>query len=368
MLIRKIMISLTASIFALIILSSPVSAWDNNITHPNLTNAAVDLLAGTNSSFAFLKDYSGFNLGADRQLTFIDEGSVKEDYALSADWKTTTWGSKQDPGVPHLSWKSHGYNPRTGETWYNIPDSDNALVYSRKIWKAIHRADNRYFQTGRFCHLIEDMASPAHAHGDFHGFGDDLEKYSQSGYSYIKFKPAKVCRPSDDGLPALTGLPHPDLTTETHSNYLQNVAWRTYYMTSYYGGKLVKKAGNRQPDSELKRMFPYRNGGLRYDDGGWFFNDSYVIDDVGNNWIGWGIGINSEWWGCPDDSRYFYLENIGRAVPAVFKTDRFRRVLSTDNLDKVLIPNSRILGKIYCQSLYKLAVEWAAGFIRYSIE
>jgi len=372
--------TLIMTILTLVVIAAPAAAWDNNITHPNLTNRAVDLLISSSSTFNYLNYYSDFNLSTKSQLTCIDEGSVKEDYAVSADWNTGVWGSQQDSSVPSLSWKSHGYDPKTGETWYDCPDFANAYLYgSSDVWSAVTTKSNRYFQIGRLCHLIEDMASPSHANADFHATGDDLEEYSKNNYSKTTFAPTKVRKPSTDGLAATTGLPHPAMTTNNAGNFIRNVAWKTYYMTTYYGGTLVEKEGNYQPDSELKRMFPYAYGGLRYDDGGWFTNDSYVINSVGNNWIGWGIGINPDWWECPGDAKYFYLENIdgdpdtsnpslagNGIVPKVFKKDKFRRVRSTDSLGSVLASNTKILSKIYCENLYLLSTEWAAGFVRYA--
>lgn len=374
--IRKFVLA----VLMVVMISFPAFAWDNNITHPSLTNRAVNLLISTTPTYSYLSYYSNFNINTKTQLTCMDEGSVKEDYAVSADWNTAVWGSNQDSSVPSLSWKSHGYDPKTGETWYDCPDFANAYVYgSSDVWSAVTTKSNRYFQIGRLCHLIEDMASPSHAHADFHATGDDLEEYSKYNYSKTAYTPTKVRKPSVDGLAVTNGLPHPALTTNNAGNFIRNVAWRTYYMTSYYGSTLVKKEGNYQPDSELKRMFPYTSGGLRYDDGGWFGNDSYVINAVGNNWIGWGVGINPDWWECPEDAKYFYLENIdGSAetsdpsiagngvVPSVFKKDKFRRVRSTDSLSTVLASNTKILSKIYCENLYLLSTEWAAGFIRYA--
>ena len=53
-------------------------------------------------------------------------------------------------------------------------------------------------------------------------------------------------------------------------------------------------------------------------------------------------------------------------VPKVFKKNKFRRVRSTDSLSTVLTSNSKILAKIYCESLYPLAAEWVAGFIDFT--
>lgn len=367
-------------IFSLTFFSSSAFGWDNINTHPKITQKAVNFLIQKDSAYSYLADYINFNLSTDTQLTFIDEGSVKEDYALSPDWDTSVWGSSQDSNVPSLSWKSHGYDPLSGETWYGIPDFSNAFVYSENIWNNMNSASNKYFQLGRFIHLIEDMSSVAHAHADFHGTGDDLEEYSKNKYSSIVYQPSVLRNPATDGLAPETGLPHPDLRDDYYGNYIRNVAWRTYYMTSFYGGVLVEREGDRQPDSELKRMFPYASGtGLRYDDGGWFVNDSYRINAVGYNWIGWGIGNNPDWWECPGDARYFYLENIDGAMdsyspstngngvaPKVFKVNKFRRVKPTDNLNSVLATNTKIFGQLFCENLFPLATEWAAGFISYS--
>jgi hypothetical protein len=338
----------------------------------------VDHLVASDPYWDFLANYSHFNLAVDTQLTHIDEGSVKEDYALEADWDTAKWGSQQDSRVPELSWMGHGFNPVTGEAWYNAPDIHNALEYSADIWSDIHSASNFYFQVGRFIHLIEDMSSVPHAHADTHADGDDLETYGEQFYQTISYTITQSRMPSLDGLSPQSGLLHGDLTANTYQNFINNVVWRTYYMTSYYGGNLVKSEGDRQPDSELKRMFPYADGGLRYDDGGWFVNDSFVIDDVGNNWIGWGIGMNPDWWECQGDPDYFYLENIdgdpdssdpsrsGQGVaPAVFKKDRFRRVKPNDDLNGVLESNSKIFARLYSEEMFKLSGEWAAGFVEF---
>ena len=356
-------------------------AWDNNITHPGLTNKAVDLLTSTDSSYSYLQDYAHFNLGTDTQLTFLDEGSVKEDYGVSADWDTGVWGSQQDGNVPSLSWKSHGYHPVTGEVWYGLPDiGDNAYIYSGDIWADIISSDNPYFHIGRLSHIIEDMASIAHANADQHTDCDDLETYSASYYNQSTYSPQNVSKPSTDGLSSESGLIHPEMTADNYQNFVLNVVWRAYYMSTFQGGNLVLQEGDSQPDSELKRMFPYNSGsGLRYDDGGWFTNDSWRIDAVGYSWIGYGIGNNSDWW--PEeggyDPGYYYFENIdgnwdsctgGGATPAAFKVDKFRRVLPSDNLNEVLAANSETLMALFVENLYQLSSEWVAGFIQYAAD
>ncbi|MEW5734102.1 MAG: hypothetical protein AB1921_04560 [Thermodesulfobacteriota bacterium] len=364
---------------AFLLAAAPALALDNVVAHPSITNTAVDYLISQQPAYSYFGNYNHFNLATDPQLTFIDEGSVKEDYGLSADWDTAVWGSSQDSRISTLSYQNHGYNPKTGDNWDPDLGGVSAYVYAGTVYGYIGSAPNRYFQIGRFCHLMEDMISPAHAHADTHIDGDDFETYGQYHYSNISWAPAKVRKPSTDGLAYDKKLPHPrGMTTNSYQNFIQNVVWRTYYMTSYWGGSLVEIEGDRQPDSELKRMFPYWDGGLRYDDGGWFVNDAYIIDDVGYNWIGYGIGNNPDWWGCTSDSGYFYLENIdgdwstcdpsaaGNGVaPHVFKVDKFRRVRSGDNLNTVLTPNTDIFSVIYGKNLYPMAAEWIAGFLTF---
>ncbi len=369
----------TVALFALLLAASPALALDNVVAHPSITNVAVDFLAQVNPTFAYFTNYNHFSLATDPQLTFIDEGSVKEDYGLSADWDTAFWGSSQDPNIGLLSYQNHGYNPKTGDNWDPDLGGVSAYVYSTDVWADISGAGNRYFQIGRFCHLMEDMISPAHAHADTHIDGDDFETFGQYNYGTITWAPATVRTPANSGLAFNKKLPHPrGLTTNSYQNFIRNVVWRTYYMTSYWGGTLVEVEGNAQPDSELKRMFPYAEGGLRYDDGGWFVNDAYIIDEVGYNWIGYGVGNNPDWWGCTSDATYFYLENIdgdyntcnpsaaGLGVaPNVFKVNKFQRVLSSDNLNTVLSSNTKIFSVIYAEGLYPMAAEWIAGFLTY---
>ncbi|MFH2099318.1 MAG: hypothetical protein ABIJ95_07400, partial [Pseudomonadota bacterium] len=85
---RKI---IPVALFALLLAASPAMALDNVVAHPSITNVAVDYLIQVDPSYAYLGNYNHFNLATDPQLTFIDEGSVKEDYGLSADWETSVW-------------------------------------------------------------------------------------------------------------------------------------------------------------------------------------------------------------------------------------------------------------------------------------
>ncbi|MEW5733573.1 MAG: thrombospondin type 3 repeat-containing protein [Thermodesulfobacteriota bacterium] len=387
-------------VFLCLLMQSSAFAWSNNITHPTLTNWAADFLVQKNASYTYLNDHTHFNIATDPQLTFLDEGSVKEDYGAGPDWSQAIWGDQQDSEVPLLSWWNHGYRPKDGESWDGIPDYSNAYIYSDDVWYDVTHQANKYFQMGRLCHLIEDMGAVPHANADVHVDGDDLETWTENFVQTVSWSAVQVRKPSTDGLTAQAGLPHPNLTSNTYGDYLRNVAWRTYYMTTYWAGNLVEDEGNKQPDSELKRMFPYISAdtgydvvldgldytgqGLQYNDGGWFGNDFYFASRgaviVGYNWIGYGVGNNQDWWESPTDAGYYYLENIdgdygtsnpaagGYSItPAVFKVNSFTRITASTNLNTALAANSTPMCRLYCERVFPMVVEWVAGFIANTI-
>jgi len=383
-----------------------VFGWGNNITHFNITNDAIDYLTGTDNKYSIYNNYSNFNITTDTQLTFIDEGSVKEDYGCSVlhvypnipvwftcdedsepSWSLDDYGTQQDAQVQTLSFGNHGYNPITGKIWDSgkgwlgdVTGKNNASIYCQDIWKNIKKEKNRYFHLGRYCHLLEDMTSPAHANAADHSeFGDDAEAYCEYYFNNYSIQIDDICLPTTDGLNATAGLPHPDLNNvDSPENFIRNVAWNTYYMTTYYGGELDDE--NPQDNSELLRMAP----SLRYDDGGWDF-DYWVIDEIGKHYNGW-VGTDV-WWECDADDGYYYLENIdgdpnGTSnaslgisanffTPAVFKANPFRRVLPTDefNSNDILKPNSpnpKSLLNIYKDELPPFAGKWVAGFLKFA--
>ncbi|MCI5157086.1 MAG: hypothetical protein D3906_01355 [Candidatus Electrothrix sp. AUS1_2] len=303
-------------------------------------------------------------------------------------WDIKKWGDNDCHGDKY-TWLSHAYNPITQKSWDNkeLYDSlindgteyDHALQRSIILWKNMIKfrnssdaQENRltYFTLGRLCHLVQDMTSPAHVHADFHGTGDDAEEYAEKYIDEImnRLPPLEIKKPTTHGL----RIEHPyreDLRKADNIFYfMKHLAFKTYFMTSYYGGELIREVGDVQPDSELKRMFPYNNGkGLRYDPGG-YMKDAYIIDNVGYLWPNG--EKNNDWWPCPEDPGYYYLEEIdgwvigGEAIPQVFKSKQhsFERIDAT-NLDS-LEPNTLPLPKLYAERLFPLAVEWTAGLLQ----
>jgi len=361
-------------------------AWDNNIVHPGLTNKAVDfLLAKDPANFDELKNVSHFNIEDHRgkQLTFLDEGSVKEDYGFTPlcesdcsapSWNIKQFGEKQDEIVQSLAWKGHAYNPVTEKTFFNADGFgiDNAVKHAETIWTDLNKdtVTNKYFHIGRISHLIEDMTSPAHAHAVSHVFGEDVESFGESNYDKTVFSVSVARRPSDSG--------HDTMKKDNVGNFMKNVARNTYDMTGYLGKTLVKEVGDVQPDSELKRMFPSNinhNPDLRYDTGGWTDWAGWIIDDVGKYYPHWVTQVfqgfeGLKWWECDSDPGYYYLRHTAVAKPKVFKKDKFKRIQSGDDLNAALESNAtaKTLTAIYTENLFPMAAEWVAGFIAFAYE
>ena len=350
-------------------------AWDNIVTHPGLTNRAVDLLTTTHPSYMYLQDYAHFDLATDSesQLTFLDEGSVKEDFGSSGasdNWDASVWGSEEDPNVAGNSYLNHGNHPVSEISWdMPVMSGTASKFYEPEIWAIIvdPGTTNPFFHVGRICHLLEDNTSIAHANADQHMDCDDMEEYAKNNYETTAYTAEVVRNPSVDGLTAEAGLPHPDMTEDTHENYMLNSVWRAYYMSTFYGGDLDGTPNvllDANYDSELFRMFP----DLNWVDG--WFTDYYNIDAVGDS--------GDEWWAesSGEDLGYYYIENIDGSdqcsstglVPPVFKKDKFRRVLPTDDLDVVLESNTKNLKELFAENMFTLATEWVAGFIKYSAD
>jgi squalene-hopene/tetraprenyl-beta-curcumene cyclase len=372
-------IFLQVIIFIIFFIPLSSHGWKNEITHPGITERAIILLTlGDNGNYDEILEY-GFYDGVN-ECSYLTEGSVKEDKTTDSfpGWNEEAWG-ENTCSIDDFSYLSHGYNPIT-ETGWMIPSSTPSLGYANNIFNTANQEYEydkafSYFMVGRFIHLLEDMSSSTHVHADYHGPGgsDDLEGHAENNFDNISFSSTYVRRPATDGLGQRDR--NPDITVDSADNFMLNVAWRTYYMTSYFGGELVTEecdppeAGcDIQPDSELRRMF----SSLRYDTGSWYTNDSWIIDEIGNFWIGAGVGMNSEWWECPDDDQYFYIENTGGVEdngisPMVFKKAPFKRIRSTDNLDNVLSANSESedIRNIYARNLFSLSSEWAAGLMQY---
>ena len=58
-------------------------AWDNEVVHPRITQAVINYVSG-NLNIQEIDNHGDFNKDVDSQCFSIDEGSVKEDHAVTA--------------------------------------------------------------------------------------------------------------------------------------------------------------------------------------------------------------------------------------------------------------------------------------------
>ncbi|MEN6308291.1 MAG: hypothetical protein ABFD91_11085, partial [Anaerohalosphaeraceae bacterium] len=315
----------------LLLLSLPLmlprnlSAHENDIVHPGLTNAASRLVEVNE-----ITTHCSFDISEDMQCSFIDEGSVKEDTTITSveSWDGSKWGQSFCELKP-LNYIKHGYNPVTGKGWLDLGAID-ALEYAEPIWNQavneynLGRRNDALFRLGRICHLLEDMTSPAHVHGDFHPTGDDFEDWGENHFSDYDFS---VLRLTPEMPTGRVNLPN-GIMVDANSiqGILHSLALFTYKMCSFEGH--LQEIAGIQPDSELSRMFPT----LHYYDGGILGDNYWEIDDIGGL-EQWG---SDEWWACNMDhieyedregvrhiKGHFYIENAagysGNLTPAVFE-------------------------------------------------
>ena len=362
----------TSFIVLSLLFATSVYGWDNNVVHPEITKAAVDFIDVQEISDYTWRPNAGI---PDQQCSYVDEGSVKEDHIANPPINFMfNWGGSTC-GISVGSVRNHGYNPKTGEGWWSLDlISEPAVSYGQLIWDQAKDyylqgdKENAYFSLGRLCHLLEDMSSPAHTQTDFHGFGDDLEHLGEEIYSPSMFSLHNIRKPSTHGYSSSeTG----DLTQDSFENFMKNLAWVTYYASTFYGGELPRGSLN-WPDSELKRMFP----GFCYVLAPTSPN-YWEIPGVGRyydleNWQG-GDSWNNDWWECPNDPGYYYIENLNGPdgsswiAPAYYRKDFFRRTLDSDDLNSMLMPNNQhlSLAVLYLSNLLPVASEWVAGLLQF---
>jgi formylglycine-generating enzyme required for sulfatase activity len=343
-------------VFVLLFLTQNLLAHENNIVHPGLTNAAI-----TAADIPEITARGFFNLSTDSECSFIDEGSVKEDLAATSfeSWNTSVWGTNAC-ALLGLNWINHSYNPVTGNGWWDLGGIDT-VTYAAPIWYqaladySSSNFDDAYFGLGRVCHLLEDMTSPAHTHGDVHAAGDDFENWGETNFSSYNFAAVMPYIPSG----TVTLPDSSQVAGHSIEGFLHSLAEFTYDLSAFHGH--LEEIEGTQPDSELARMFPT----LHYYDGGILGDNYWEIDDIG----GFEQTGNDEWWACEDDYTEdnggtggarriignFYIENSagdsGTLTPAVFeKTGVY-----------VANPNTKTLVQIYGDILFPKTVSYVAG-------
>ncbi|MFC1735806.1 hypothetical protein ACFL1X_06795 [Candidatus Hydrogenedentota bacterium] len=409
MITQRIIRGFLAAFFVCLLPSHFAQGWGNNLTHPEMTAAAVELSGDAESrEFCWLLAGNGSSLPRP-QCAWIDEGSAKEDLGYSPElilnpfpywigplisgnlfwhvyeaavlgvgpsWDVGMWGSDAC-GVDRFTWLSHAYNPVTGETWAlhdiyglllgNFDDySEDAIDRAEELWaKAFDsylKGDKAaaYFMLGRVSHIVQDLAAPSHVHVDVHPLGDDVETWAEGRFN-VDLSTIEPFVPTNNDVLA-DGIIVPENSVR---GLLQVLSELTYDISAFHG-ELVAARG-KQPDSELSAMFP----SLHYQDSGVLGGGYWYMDDIGAYNPLDLIGIN-DWWPCEADhtadfegpggafhiSGNMYIRNAagnsGTLTPAVFNKPGVY-----ESLD-----NETTLLNIYGDILFPVSVEYNAGLIQ----
>jgi hypothetical protein len=355
--IRVIVVRNVQVLWVLLLWSIQAEAWDNNIVHPEITKKAIELVSDINELVRY-RDFNSYS-----ECSRIVEGAVKEDMTFLSEvsWDTSIWGDS-NCGLLGLNCENHSYNPETGDGWsqcYDWMKCDNTVSYAFPIWtrsKDDHNSGNynvAYFALGRICHLLEDMSSPPHVHGDVHLLGDDVENWGKKhwGESYFVISVANLdpCIPEGN-----VSLPDGSIVAGSSvQGFLHTLARFTYNLSSFQG-ELYEDIKS-QPNSELKKMFP----SLHYD----ILFGCWEIDDVGS----YDGLFSDEWWPCKGDYTEdnngpggvhrlvgnFYIEDTKAAKPKWFD-----KPLHNSSFTRGLT-----LPEIYAAELWPECVKYCAGLL-----
>jgi len=370
---------------------APLWTWaaphEDTHTHASLTAGALQLVD------------PGFFTAARRAL--IVQASVDED---------------QCP-----NYLSHFYNPKTGEdggiytsTCELFPTvttaRDRAAGFYAEAIQLYRQGDRdaALRRLGAVLHLLQDMTSPAHVHGDPHAQilfgvcandGDDFEKWGWcegEGFDHIRDYVAADGALTDRMLHNLEllygGEPQFPQGNRSASDFVHHVAERVYDFTVFHVRLLDDTFfDDPQPNSELKRMFPTLREGT----------PGFYIDGADDMTIGFNNGtcggcINDEWWlmstSCSDNGScafaptdatgFAYIENTGgetgstggvfledRLVPRVYEKGLFLQLYGTTANAGIPsgfgdLQGEKTMLRIYGDVLYATAVAYGAGLLQ----
>lgn len=310
-----------AAVAWIVAAASPAGAHENTVVHRGLAHWSVDILGNPFYTPTF--------------RTEVGNGSEQED-------------------VPATRSLGHFYNPETdsapsfafgsGPATENSQDQYDAAI-SAYFASNFVGTDAAFHRMGRALHFVQDMTSPAHTHDDDHALGDDFEGWGPANFPPMDFSTV---------IPKFASPP-------TAEGYVREIAQLIYDQTVYQA-VLYEDDGLTQPNSVFKQMFP----SLHFETGGFFFDDHFEIDRIGD----WGcdLGCADDWW-IPDEllttdnggpggvTRHTgsaYIENTGGdggpVVPVVFAGQ-------PNTL------NENIL-QIYARRLYPEAIAYGAGLLQ----
>jgi hypothetical protein len=214
---RKILIFLTLCIFLGAAFNSNLSAWDNEVTHQDLSEYAAENSVLSKSKGDYLRNI-GFNNGIDEYFQWgNDKKTIRKWFREGAFLEDE--GSKLDAILGKARFTNHFHNPLPIKTWATAGLSDmgqsgeSALVWAQDSakqsvslgkdwsWQAVRvlfytaltktgeAGRQEYFARtfqglGYQMHLIQDMSQPAHVRNDAHpmdgaGWVDGLETWAK---------------------------------------------------------------------------------------------------------------------------------------------------------------------------------------------
>lgn len=311
------------------------SAHETDRVHPGLTKNANALLETRG-----YERVSAPYFIVDGSCNDIREGSIVEDAFVG--WALAC-------GVTSLSWMEHFYNPMNAKGLSSGTGTalDKAATEYQEAVTAYSSCTKQraYLQLGRVVHLLQDMTSPAHVHSDAHvpWDKDDFEIWSST----------------PDYAPRYELFANGTQITEalSLSSHFMNLAYKTYYATSFAAVLKETKTTPINPTSELARMFP---GKVHYVPIGWWGISYWVIDGVGEYRAQLAL---SDWWESEDDPGYYYIENANGEngtglVPAEMR-------FSLTNRDSPMGPNSKTIMTRWAEVLFPEAVNYSAGLMKY---
>ncbi|MFH1318119.1 MAG: hypothetical protein ABIH71_03800, partial [Candidatus Omnitrophota bacterium] len=342
--------------FLIIIFSAKNYAHDNNVIHPfTLTGKAWRLLEAKTTvdgktPYKELNNYFYYD-------TSIPSGYITENWLgqTKYDWdkiekKGTLGAIKAD--YPDTRTRNHFYNYLTKKGLWEINPS--AIEYGKGIWDSSmdqFRYGDRtqaYYLLGEILHLLEDMSSVAHGQSDTHIVGgDDYEKW---------------CLEHKEELLSGDQIIQPEI--KNFANFMEELAEKSYYVSSFYGGELSRVKSQPVVGSgiEIGQMFPHP--ALKYVPIDWGLDFNYFwIENVGN----WGGYTSNEWWLCEDaegqSTGRYYIENISGINNEGVKPVEIRKDITDPNSE--MISNSRILTEIYAEALVPLGINYTSGLMKY---
>ena len=286
---RRVLLSALAAIAVALSVKTPARAHENTIVHRGLAHWSVDVLGNPFYTPTYRLE--------------VGNGAEQED-------------------VPATRSLGHFYNPETDSAPTFAFGSGPATENCREQYDAaiteygnnnLVGTDAAFHRMGRALHFIEDMTSPAHTHDDDHALGDDFEDWGPGNFPAMTFFTVtpKYASPA------------------TPEEFVREIA-RLIYDQTIYQAVLYENSSIAQPNSVLKQMFP----SLHYETGGFFFDDHFEIDRIGD----WqcDLGCADDWW-IPDEllstdnggpggavrhTGSAYIENTGGdggpVVPVVF--------------------------------------------------